>query len=343
VSIQIEPLTAEHLEAAAGMVAERYRAARAEIPMLPAAYVAAGAVAPRLQVHIGHVPGVVALDAGRPVGFIMSLLVSNRAERMAYVPDFAHGAETGRKYELYRLMYAEIADQWLANGCFMHGITLYPQEQAASASWFSVGFGLTVMDALRVVKSPGDIDGQSRPTDLELRRASPEDVDLVTALEYGLVRHLSSSPAFLPLVLEERRRSLEDWIADQRHALWIVVREDEAVAHMRFEPSEQLVLPTSTEKTVAITGAFTRKDSRGVGIGTTLLQTGLHWAHTLGYTHCSVDFESANLAGSAFWLRHFAAVTHSLVRRVDSRLAWANARRDEVDLVRSFEGHTWIG
>jgi hypothetical protein len=56
-----------------------------------------------------------------------------------------------------------------------------------------------------------------------------------------------------------------------------------------------------------------------------------------------VDFESANLPGSAFWLRHFEPVAHSLMRRVDSRLAWAHAERDEADLQRSFEGHTWIG
>ena len=135
VSIQVEPLVAEHVDAAAGMAAERYRAVRAKIPILPASYEAAEAIVPRLQAHIGHVPGVLALDAGRPVGFVMSLLVSNHAERMAIVPDFGHGAETGREYELYRLMYAQIAERWLANGCFLHAITLYPHQRAASAAW----------------------------------------------------------------------------------------------------------------------------------------------------------------------------------------------------------------
>ena len=82
---------------------------------------------------------------------------------------------------------------------------------------------------------------------------------------------------------------------------------------------------------------------RGTGIGTALLRHGFEWARSSGYTHCSVDFESANLPGSRFWLRHFEPVCHSLMRRVDPRLAWANARRDEVDVMRAYEGRTWAG
>jgi GNAT superfamily N-acetyltransferase len=120
-------------------------------------------------------------------------------------------------------------------------------------------------------------------------------------------------------------------------------KDGEVVAYLQFEPSEQLVLPTSARSIVAITGAFTREELRGTGIGTALLQTGLQWARSAGYTHCSVDFESANLPGCAFWLRHFEPVTHSLMRRVDARLAWANAERGDSDLGRAFEGASWIG
>jgi GNAT superfamily N-acetyltransferase len=143
--------------------------------------------------------------------------------------------------------------------------------------------------------------------------------------------------------MDGRRTTLEEWLAEEKHVLWMASRNGEAVAYLRFEPSEGLVLPTSAQTTVSITGAYTREDLRGTGIGTALLRIGLQWAASEGYTHCSVDFESANLPGSGFWLRHFSPVTHSLVRRVDPRLAWANAGRDEQDLRRAFEGHSWIG
>jgi GNAT superfamily N-acetyltransferase len=275
-------------------------------------------------------------------GFVLSLLVANRGDRMAYVPDFGHGTVRGQEYDLYRRMYAQIADWWLANGCFVHGITLYPNESAASQAWISLGFGLVVMGALREIDPASEVDW-GVPPGVHIRRVNAGEVDLVVPLELGLSRHLAASPAFLPLILDERRTLVEKWLAEERHVLWLASRGGKAVAYLRFEPSEQLVLPTSAETTVAITGAFTCKDLRGSGIGTALLQMGLQWADSAGYTHCSVDFESANLPGSRFWLRHFTAVTHSVMRRVDSRLAWANERRDQADLLRAFEGHTWIG
>ena len=36
-------------------------------------------------------------------------------------------------------------------------------------------------------------------------------------------------------------------------------------------------------------------------------------------TACSVDFESANLPGSKFWLRHFEPVAYSIIRHIDPR------------------------
>jgi GNAT superfamily N-acetyltransferase len=261
---------------------------------------------------------------------------------MPYVPDFGHAAVQGREYELYRLMCADLGKRWLSNGCLLHAITLYPDEHAARHAWFSVGFGLVVMDALREIGREPPADLRS-PAGVHIRRARASDLDLAASLELELLKHLALSPAFLPLIVYERRASLEEWLAEESHVLWLACEDDEAVAYLRFEPSEQMVLPTSAETTVAITGAFTREDRRGTGIGTALLATGLQWARAAGYTHCSVDFESANLPGSAFWLRHFTPVTLSLMRRVDPRLTWANERRDAEDLARAFEGSTWIG
>jgi GNAT superfamily N-acetyltransferase len=335
---EIVPLSEEHLEQATSMVAARYRAAREQIPFLPARFEDPGAILPRLEGHVGHVPGVAALRGDRLVGFVLSLLVRNRGERLAVVPDFGHAAEAGGSYPIYRQMYAAIADRWLANGCFWHAITFYPCEREALDAWFSVGFGLAVIDALQVLDTP-----PPPAKSADICRARVQDIDLVAPLELALERHLSSSPAYLPLIVEGGRRGLEDWLADESHALWLAFRDGEAVAYLRFEPSEGLVLPTASESTVAITGAYTREAVRGTGIGTALLRHGFEWARSAGYRHCSVDFESANLPGSRFWLRHFEPVCHSLMRRVSPYVAWANARRDEVDLMRAYDGRTWAG
>ena len=99
-SLRMEPFGPEHLEQAAEMAAARYRAARAQVPFLPARFEDAEAILPRLQEHAGNVPGVAAFRGGRPVGFVLSLLVNNRGERMAYVPDFGHAADPERRSDL---------------------------------------------------------------------------------------------------------------------------------------------------------------------------------------------------------------------------------------------------
>jgi GNAT superfamily N-acetyltransferase len=343
-SLRIVPFAPEHLEPATAMVAARYRAARTQIPFLPARFEDPDAILPRLQDHAGNVPGVAALREGRLVGFLLTLLVMNRGDRLAYVPDFGHAADESARYDVYRQMYAALADRWLANGCFWHAISFCPDEREAIDAWFSVGFGLAVIDALQPLGPAREPELAQSAALVDIRRGGPDDVDAVTPLELALDRHLAASPAYLPLLIEGGRRGWETWLGDESHALWLAFRDGEAVGYLRFEPSEGLVLPTASDKTVAITGAFTRKDVRGRGIGTALLRRGFEWARSERYTHCSVDFESANLPGSRFWLGSgFTPVVHSLMRRIDQRLAWANARRDPVDVLRAYEGHTWVG
>jgi GNAT superfamily N-acetyltransferase len=338
------------------MAAVRYSALYARVPFLPEQYVNPEAIMPRLTPHLGHVPGVAALRDSQLVGFIMSLLVDNRGERLAYVPDFGHAALPGHEFDAYRQMYAWIGDQWLANGCFWHGITAYAGEQSAVNAWFSVGFGLTVMDALGPLKpqalspDPAPVEGMKaapqtigpRPG-IVIRRAGVEDVELVAPLEIALDRHLSASPTYLPFLLRGGRASLREWLDDESHILWLAVHQAQAIAYLRLEPSEGVVLPTSGSATVSITGAYTREDVRGTGVGTALLRQGLEWARSAGYCRCAVDFESANLPGSRFWLQHFQPVTYSLTRRVSPNLAWANERRRDLDVQRAYNGQTWTG
>ena len=341
-SLRIAPFGPQHLEQATEMVAARYRAARAQVPFLPARFEEPRAILPRLQDHAGNVPGVAAFRGDRLVGFVLSLLVNNRQDRIAYVPDFGHAAAAEGGYDIYRQMYAAIADRWLANGCFLHGVTLYPHEREAIEAWGSVGFGLVVIDALQPLARAWK-PGQA-PPGIDLRRGRLEEIDVVSPLELGLDRHLSAAPAYLLHLIEGGRKGWQTWLADERHALWLAYRGEEAVAYVRFEPSEGLVLPTASEGTVAITGAYTREAIRGQGIGAALLRRGFTWALAEGYAHCSVDFESANLPGYRFWLGSgFVPVCRSLMRRVDPRLAWANARRDAEDVRRAYEGQTWIG
>ena len=58
-------------------------------------------------------------------------------------------------------------------------------------------------------------------------------------------------------------------------------------------------------------------EHRGKGINQKLLSLLLQKLKIQGYTRLGVIFESFNPWGSGFWLKHFTAYTHSVVRRID--------------------------
>jgi len=323
-SIHIQPLETKHIEEAATLVAIRFRAERSRNQLLPTQFEQADAIAPHLQGLVGKVPGVIAMRENRIVGFLIGFRANLfRGQRGVFVPDWAHAATEERIFDTYRAMYAEIAPHWLANGCFTHALQFYPHEKEAREAMFSSGFGMVVIDALRDL-TPVQA---SAPQTIEIRQASLEMIETIRPLESALNRHLSSAPIWLPL-LECTGRNWESWFTDAQHALWLAYHNGEAVGYLCIESSSHNGLPVADDVTASITGAYTVPTMRGRGIGVVLLNRALEWAQANGYQKCAVDFESANLPGSKFWLSHFQPVCYSVARRVDDRLAWANETRE---------------
>lgn len=336
---EIVPFSEDHVEDAASMVAARYRVERSLTPFLPPRFENPDALLLRLRNLAQGAPGVAAKQDGTLVGFLLAYLSPFRGVRTAYSPDFGHAADPVDRRDIYRGMYASLSRYWLAHGCFSHAVTLFAHEREAIDAWYSVGFGLTVIDALRDV-GHGDL----ALAGVEIHRATPEDVDLITPLALALRRHLAAPPIFIPLIIEERRDDLMRWLSESANALWVAFQDSDAVAFLRLEPSGFDVLPTSEESTVSISGAFTKEAVRGQGLGMALLNQALNWARLAGYKHCSVDFESANIPSSRFWLgRGFEPVCHSLTRQVDDRLSWAGEGRDTEGLLCAYQGRAGAG
>lgn len=67
-------------------------------------------------------------------------------------------------------------------------------------------------------------------------------------------------------------------------------------------------------------GAFCLPQYRGKGILQNLLNLAIVTLKAEGYNTLGVDFESINPAAYNFWLKHFAAYTHSVVHRIDEHV-----------------------
>jgi GNAT superfamily N-acetyltransferase len=320
----------DHIEEAAALVALRYQAERDHNPLFPAQFEQAEAIMPQLQKSVGNVPGVAAIRDNRLAGFLLGFKAPLfRRIRGAFSPDWGHATDGNSIYDTYRAMYAELSKAWLANGCFAHAIQLYAHECEAQKACLSLGFGMRGIDALRDLNPI-----QNSATEIEIRQVGREDIATLIPLQLELERHLAAAPIFLPLTStpEEAQKSLEEWLSETKHALWLAYHTGEAVGYMRVEPSCKYNLAVSNDVTASITGAFIKKALRGSGVGTALLNQVLSWARENGYQNCSVDCESANIDGARFWLKHFQPVCYALVRCIDERMAWANERREANDV-----------
>ena len=321
-SIDIVPFSEDHLEEAAALVATRYLAERDLNKSLPARFEDADTIVPLLHDYAKKETGIAVIQEGRLAGFLTCMLLLARGVRTAYVSDWGHAADLESGREIYRAMYASMARRWVTDGYFANAVTVLAHEREVIDAWFSLGFGMIEIDALRDV-SP--VDGGI--AELEIRRAGPEDIDVVMTFRVAVERHLATAPVYMPLLLLRGRRFYEQWLVDSANALWLAYRGGDAVAFIQLTPSSQFgtVMPFSAKTTVTITGAFTKEDMRFQGIGTALLNHSLDWARSTGYEHCAAEFESANIIGSSFWQgKGFKPVCYSLARHIDERIARAH-------------------
>jgi GNAT superfamily N-acetyltransferase len=314
-TIEVGPLRSEHLEDAAAMVNERYRALRREVASLPAQYEERSTILPLLSDLAQRSPGVVALDGGLLVGFLLGLVLPDfRGKRAAYSPEWANATLANDSWEIYRQMYAHLSARWVADGCLTHLVTLLAHDGEGTSAWQWMEFGLAAVDAIRDLTPMPKVASY-----VTIRRAQLNDIDQVMRLTDALWAHLSSPPICIPPSEESTRHYQEEWLANPDNVLWLAGYGAEDVACMGLGPPD----PTACyiirdEKTTSIHTAFTRESMRERGLGTALLSHSLDWARTTGYERCAVYFEPHNIACARFWLRHFQPICFWLIRHIDA-------------------------
>ncbi len=315
---KIIPFHEEHLEDAARLVSDRYQRLREQLPDLPQRYSDISSLVPLLQgILKPGIPGVAAIQGNRLVGFLTGWQMPDfRGKRSIYSPEWANAAVLEDSARIYEALYSRISGDWLAERYSAHYLSLFPNDLQALQQWNSLGFGMFAVDALRALDPipVGDMG-------VHIRRAGPQDIEQVMALQDELWEYIKSPPIFL---LNERydRKYYEEWLQDPAKVVWLACSQDEPLAFIRLGPADEDVCTIIVdEKTTSIYAAFTCEEARRDGIATALLAHALDFARASGYQRCAVPFEPMNPLGSRFWLRHFQPVCYSFLRNIDDRLA----------------------
>jgi len=340
----IVPLTDEYLDGAAALLAARHRRDRQQAPALPARFDDPAAARDALRDLLAEPGGrgVVAVRAGRPVGFLVgaprfvpatgwvSFALRPRAAEVAYA---GHAVDPEQEGDLYRALYAALAAAWVDAGLYAHYVAVPAADRQALDAWFALGFGCLAAYAAR------GTDPDSDPvvgTSATIRRAGPADLDAVMPLVEDLWRYHAGSPIFWPFSPEtaaDRRAYNERTLADPTHAYWLAERDGRPVGLQTFEVRQVAGSPLATpERCVVLLQAWTVPEPRGSGVGRSLLRHGLAWAREAGHESCAVPYGTANPIGARFWpSQGFRPLVYRLCRVVDDRVAWSDGREETAE------------
>ena len=312
--MELQTFTPQYLPAAAELFVRNFRTLRASVAALPATLEDTALISHKLERLLARHPGVVVLEHGRLVGYLVYMILDNfrdTGRRAAYCPEWAHAVQAGVQAKVYPQMYRQVGEQWAAQGCQVHAITLLANDPQALQTWFWSGFGLAVVDAVRPLQP------LERPANsaLRIRQAVMADADALASLEVEHRRYYSASPVFMAPRAGMSADDFRQFLAQPDNSVWLALDGSRPVGFLRLDGYEldgadAIVFPG----TVFISGAFILPDYRGQGGSTAMLEAALRHHAALGKTCCAVDFETFNPDAAAFWPQHFQSVCLSLMR-----------------------------
>jgi predicted metal-dependent enzyme (double-stranded beta helix superfamily) len=250
-----------HLDPAAALLAGRHRRDRAREPLLPAAFDAPDACRAQIE-HAFDNPGWKGLLAevdGAPVGFaIMTAQITAQTHflasffppRAASLGYAAHATKAGMEYDVYRALFAALAEPFVALGFFDFAINLPASDPESREAWASLGFGRTMTCAIRGV-GPTE---KPAATAVELHQVSAEDAEVIFSLNEELTLHHARSPIFNPFIREsdasshEFQRNLLTEPAANAH--WVAYEDGKPVGMNTFMQPFFLSPLTVPDKTI---------------------------------------------------------------------------------------------
>lgn len=312
--MQIYDFTFDHIEEATQLSIQCYERERSFVPKLPPVD-----KVPGLKPYADNRLGVVAYEKDAMVGFLCCVTPFRNAFASTdavgvFSPMGANGAIGDDRAKIYALMYQAAGGKWAGAGASSHAICLYAHEEDVHKQFFRYGFGLRCIDAIR-----GMDEIKAAPCEeYTFYELAPEDILKVLPLENKLNEYYISSPFFMyrePNDETDFFKSYEEY----QSIYFVAETRGQIIAFLRAELDGETFIQ-NTPGYLHVKGAYCLPEHRGKGVHQRLLNMLVRKLKAEGYTRLGVDFESLNPTGCNFWLKHFDAYTHSVVRRIDE---WA--------------------
>lgn len=270
---------------------------------------------PDLDYFVDNGLGVAALEGEELIGFLCCYEPWDYAfgsmAKGTFSPIHAHGAIKEGRQGIYQKMYQYAAKKWINHKIAYHGIAHFAHDKESLDAFFTYGFGLRCIDAIRPMEEVICLVTEG----FVFEELSKSEVGKVRELRKLLSEHLGKSPCFMKSSEEE----FNAWImrAEGRDSRLFVARDDDKVIAFLEVTNDGENFATEDSRMKNICGAYCLPEYRGKDVFQNLLNATIHILKEDGYQLLGVDFESFNPTAYGFWLKYFTAYTKSVVRRID--------------------------
>jgi len=317
--IKIVDFTNEHINEASALAIANYEEERLHVPTLPPID-----SIPDLEWFAKNGLGVAAFIGNTLVGFLCGAGVWENAWDIKgvnhvfspmggnAVANFSIGTGDNRA-KIYAAMYQAVGKKWADAGATSHGISLYANDKEAQEQFFRYGFGMRCIDAIRGMDEIDvvTLDGY------EFLELIPDEIPSLFPLEKKHMESYLESPFFMYREMENEVDYVNNFNHDSFY--FIAKFKGKIVAYIMAENGGETFIQ-DTPGYIHASGAYCLPEHRGKGVIQQLLNLLIQKVKSQGFNRLGADFESFNPSGSGFWLKHFDAYTHSVVRRIDEKV-----------------------
>lgn len=328
-NIEYKRFTESMIPDAGNLLSARHKLNRVTLPLLPVRFedsqVASKAVSALWEKKLKH--GHAAFRDGRMIAYILGEYTTQSWGRCGYVYLPGYALAEGESVTVIQDLYARLGEDWVKLGVFGHGLYISAADAHIVESLFNIGFGKQRIDAMLDLRSL-TIPEVEEPAGVVIRQAGKGDNDHLGNLSHIIMNALASPPYWHPTVPEDYPELKEGWseLADEKDwTVWLALDKDEALGTVGFtEQKEADIDMQAAPKTVYLSVAATKPESRGRGISAALTWRGLDQARKDGFEICFTNWISPNFLASRYWPRFgFKDVSYRLSKQVDPTIAWA--------------------
>ncbi len=285
--MEIVPFTAEHLDAAAEMLAARHARHREVEPLLPADVDFRAEV--EKEWRAGGASGVISEH-----GYLIGAPQLKGNATWLSVGVAGHVVEGDAEHA--RDLYAAAAQRWVDEGLSKHAVFVPSHDAALVDAWFRLSFGASGVLAMRETAGAEEYDGG-----VTIRPGTPDDFGHAARLEIAMHAALNPAPSFSGFESESPEVVEREWREDDfsPYELFVAERDGAVAGHLLlYRRPHDLRVPRDA---IDLGQGSTYPEARGTGVGRALTAHGIRWAHEHGYPTMTTDWRMTNLWASRFW------------------------------------------